>query len=205
MAEGHCEAPCVKSRSQNWDPTSWKSGPKSFQVSVLETASVKIQAPKLRSQVLKTMSWKSYPKISQVFSPGRPALPLSPCPCRPALPCLSNRQTDIVDEEKLSEKWLLITSLSGCSLEPKSPSFVTDSPDRTRPVTPFFTSAIPGLRSALECPNLISSNSFAHRLGTGNSALISAQPGRPETRAPSRTFCRWIKIQNCRVFSSFYD
>ncbi len=24
MAEGHCEAPCVKSRSQNWDPTSWK-------------------------------------------------------------------------------------------------------------------------------------------------------------------------------------
>jgi len=36
--EGHCEAPCVKSRSQNWDPTSWKSRPKSFQVSVLETA-----------------------------------------------------------------------------------------------------------------------------------------------------------------------
>ncbi len=45
-----------------------------------------------------------------------------------------------------------------------------------RPVTPFFTSAIPGLRSALECPNLISSNSFAHRLGTGNSALRLA-PG----------------------------
>jgi hypothetical protein len=67
--------PCVKSRSQNWDPTSWKSRPKSFQVSILETASVKIHAPKLRSQVLKTMSWK------------------------------------------LSEKWLLITSLSGCSLE----------------------------------------------------------------------------------------
>ncbi len=98
MAEGHCEAPCVKSRSQNWDPTSWKSRPKSFQVSVLETASVKIQAPKLRSQVLKTMSWKSYakisqapklrsqvlktmswkpyPKISQVFLPARPALPV---------------------------------------------------------------------------------------------------------------------------------
>ncbi len=54
---GSCEAPCVKSRSQNWDPTPWKSRPKSFQVSVLETASVKIQAPKLRSQVLKTMSW----------------------------------------------------------------------------------------------------------------------------------------------------
>jgi hypothetical protein len=64
---GSCEAPCVKSKSQNWDPTSWKSHPKSFQVSVLETASVKIQAPKLRSQVLKTMSWKPYPKISQVF------------------------------------------------------------------------------------------------------------------------------------------
>jgi hypothetical protein len=48
------------------------------------------------------MSWKPYPKISQVFLPGRPALPV--------------RQTDIVDEEKLSEKWLLITSLSGCSL-----------------------------------------------------------------------------------------
>ena len=62
---GSCEAPCVKSRSQNWDPTSWKSRPKSFQVSVLETASVKIQASKLRSQVLKTMSWKPYPKISQ--------------------------------------------------------------------------------------------------------------------------------------------
>jgi hypothetical protein len=58
-------SPCVKSKSQNWDPTSWKSRPKSFQVSVLETASVKIQAPKLRSQVLKTMSWKPYPKISQ--------------------------------------------------------------------------------------------------------------------------------------------
>jgi hypothetical protein len=99
MAEGHCEAPCVKSRSQNWDPTSWKSRPKIFQVSVLETASVKIQAPKLRSQVLKIMSWKSYPKISQVFLAGRPALPVS--------------QTD-------------------------------------------------SLRSAVECPNLISSNSFAH-------------------------------------------
>jgi hypothetical protein len=89
--------------------------------------------------------------------PGRPALPV--------------RQTDIVDQEKLSEKWRLITSLSGCSLEQKLPSSVTDSPDRTRPVTPFFTSAIPGLRSALECLNLISSNSFAHRLGTGNFAL----------------------------------
>jgi hypothetical protein len=43
-------------------------------------------------------------------------------------------------------------------------------------VTPFLTSAIPGPRSALECPNLISSNSFAHRLGTGNSALRLA-PG----------------------------
>ncbi len=105
--EGHCEAPCVKFRSQNWDPTSWKSRLKSFQVSVLKTMSWKSypkisQAPKLRSQVLKIMSWKPYPKISQVFLPGRPALPV--------------RQTDIVDEEKLSEKWLLITSLSGCSL-----------------------------------------------------------------------------------------
>ncbi len=54
-------SPCVKSRSQNWDPTSWKSHLKSFQVSVLETASVKIQAPKMRSQVLKTMSWKPAP------------------------------------------------------------------------------------------------------------------------------------------------
>jgi hypothetical protein len=46
-------------------------------------------------------------------------------------------------------------------------------------------SAIPGLRSALECRNLISSNSFAHRLGTGNSALRLA-PGpvglKPELR-----------------------
>jgi hypothetical protein len=61
MAEGQCEAPCVKSRSYNWDPKSWKSRLKSFQVSILETASVKIQAPKLRSQVLKTMSWKPAP------------------------------------------------------------------------------------------------------------------------------------------------
>jgi hypothetical protein len=37
--------------------------------------------------------------------------------------------------------------------------------------TRILTSAIPGLRSALECSNLISSNSFAHRLGTGNFAL----------------------------------
>jgi len=80
-AEGHCEAPCVKSRSQNWDPASWKSHPKSFQVLVLEIASVKIQAPKLRSQVLKTMSWKPYPKISQVFLP---ALPGPVCNCCPA-------------------------------------------------------------------------------------------------------------------------
>jgi len=62
---GSCEALCVKSRSQNWNPTSWKSRPTNFQVSVLETTSVKIQAPKLRSQVLKTMSWKPYPKIFQ--------------------------------------------------------------------------------------------------------------------------------------------
>jgi hypothetical protein len=65
------------------------------------------------------------------------------------------------------------------------PSSVTHSPDRTRPGTPFLTSAIPGLRSALECRNLISSNSFAHRLGTGNSALRLA-PGpvglKPELR-----------------------
>jgi len=53
-------------RFWSWKP-SWKSCPQSFQVSILETASVKIQAPKLRSQVLKTMSWKPYPKISQVF------------------------------------------------------------------------------------------------------------------------------------------
>jgi hypothetical protein len=31
------------------------------------------------------------------------------------------------------------------------PNSVTDSPDWTRPGTLFFTSAIPGLRSALEC------------------------------------------------------
>ncbi len=65
------------------------------------------------------------------------------------------------------------------------PTSVTHSPDRTRPVTPFLTSAILGLRSALECHNLISSNSFAHRLGTGNSALRLA-PGpvglKPELR-----------------------
>jgi hypothetical protein len=44
------------------------------------------------------------------------------------------------------------------------------------PESRFLTSAIPSLRSALECPNLISFNSFAHRLGTGNSALRLA-PG----------------------------
>ncbi len=72
MTFGHCEVTwfpihVLKIMCQNWDPTSWKSHLKSFQVSVLETASVKIQAPNLRSQVLKTMSWKPYPKISQVF------------------------------------------------------------------------------------------------------------------------------------------
>ncbi len=91
MAEGHCEAPCVKSRSQNWDPTSWKSRPKSFQVSVLETASVKIQAPKLRSQVLKTMSWKP----SLIYFPGLFAWPGLACPC-PA------RQSDRPD----SSRWI---------------------------------------------------------------------------------------------------
>ncbi len=84
-----------------------------------------------------------------------------------------------------------------CSLEQKLPSSVTHSPDRTRPGTPFFTSAIPGLRSALECRNLISSNSFAHRLGTGNSALRLA-PGpvglKPELRdgCSLRFFCRFF-------------
>jgi len=87
--------------------------------------------------------------------------------------------------QKLSKKWLMITSLGGCSPEQKLPSSVKHSPDRTRLSTPFFTSAIPGLRSTLECCNLISSNSFAHRLGTGNSALWLA-PGpvglKPELR-----------------------
>jgi len=87
--------------------------------------------------------------------------------------------------QKLSEKWLLITSLSGCSLEQKLPSSVNVNGTRTRPGTPFLMSANPGLCSGLECPNLISSNSFAHRLGTGNSALRLA-PGlvglKPELR-----------------------
>jgi len=87
--------------------------------------------------------------------------------------------------QKLFEKWLLITSLNGCFLEQKLSSSVTHSPDRTQPCTPFLTSAIPGLRSALECCNLISSNSFAHRLGVRNFALRLA-PGlvglKPELR-----------------------
>jgi len=66
---------------------SWKSRPKSFQVSVLETASVKIQAPKLRSQVLKTMSWNfPGPKV-QIPSPENHVLKTiswPPCPA-PAL------------------------------------------------------------------------------------------------------------------------
>jgi len=56
--------------------------------------------------------------------------------------------------------------------------------------TRFLTSAILGLRSVLECPNLISSNSFAHRLGTRNSALRLASGSVGclwWTRAPSRT------------------
>jgi len=92
--------------------------------------------------------------------------------------------------QKNFEKWLLITSLNGCSLEQKLPSSVTHSPDQTRPDTPFLTSAIPGLRSTLECRNLISSNSFAHRLGTGNYTLRLA-PGpvglKPELRQGRRS------------------
>ncbi len=61
----HVKPPVWNPGPKNWDPTPWKSRLKSFQVSILETASVKIQAAKLRSQVLKTMSWKPYPKISQ--------------------------------------------------------------------------------------------------------------------------------------------
>jgi len=90
--------------------------------------------------------------------------------------------------QKLSEKWLLITSFSGCFLEQKLPSSVTHSPDWTRPGTPFLTSAIPGLRSALECCNLISSNSFAHRLGTGNSAL-RLTPGSVGLKPELRQWC----------------
>jgi len=89
-------------------------------------------------------------------------------------------------------------SLSGCSLEQKLLSSVTHSPDRTRPGTPFLTSAISGLRSALECRNLISSNSFAHRLGTGNFALRLA-PGlvglKPELRQGRSEFIYKIGLQ----------
>jgi hypothetical protein len=42
-------SPCVKSRSQNWDPTSWKSRPKSFQVSVLETENHVLKVFRFRS------------------------------------------------------------------------------------------------------------------------------------------------------------
>jgi hypothetical protein len=59
---------------------------------------------------------------------------------------------------------LLITSLNGCSLEQKLPSSVTDSPDWTQPVTPFLTSAIPGLCSTLECRNLISSTDWEQEI-----------------------------------------
>ncbi len=105
--------------------------------------------------------------------------------------------------QKLSEKWLLITSLSGCSLEQKLLSSITHSPDWTRPGTPFLTSAIPGLRSVLECRNLISSNSFAHRLGTGNSALRLA-PGpvglKPELRQGRSEFIYKICIWHSCLF-----
>jgi hypothetical protein len=62
---------------------------------------------------------------------------------------------------------------------------------------PFLTSAIPGLRFALECRNLISSNSFALRLGTGNSALRLA-PGpvglKPELRQGRSEFIYKIEL-----------
>jgi len=99
--------------------------------------------------------------------------------------------------KKLSEKWLLITSLNGCSLEQKLP---TDSPDRTRPVTPFFTSAISGLRSVLECRNLISSNSFAHRLGTGNFALrLAPGPGGLNGQTDGQIDERTDTERGCRI------
>jgi len=69
-----------------------------------------------------------------------------------------------------------------------------------RPGTSFLTSAIPGLHSALECRNLISSNSFAHRLGTGNSTLRLA-PGpvglKPELRQGRSEFI--YKIYGCNL------
>jgi len=112
------------------------------------------------------------------------------------------------EAKKLSEKWLLITSLSGCSLEQKLPSSVTHSPDRTRPGTPLLTLAIPGLRSTLECRNLISSNSFAHRLGTGNSALRLA-PGsvglKPEFRQGRSEFIYKIWQDTIRLFKSCFQ
>jgi hypothetical protein len=136
-----------KSRPQSWDPKSWKPCPENH---ILKFPRPESWDPKF---------WKPCPENHILKSPRSF--------CLAALPCLSDRQTDIVDEEKLSEKWLLITSLSGCSLEQKLSSSVTDSPDRTRLVTPFF-------RSALECPNL----NFAYRLGTGNSALrLAPGPG----------------------------
>jgi len=121
---------------------------------------------------------------SQKKNPPVLLLPRAPKRCFVILHSCST-QNQQRPYQKLSEKWLLITSLSGCSLEQKLPSSVTHSPDGTRPGTPFLTSVIPGLRSTLECRNLISSNSFAHRLGTGNFALRLA-PGpvglKPELR-----------------------
>jgi len=146
-------SPCVKSRSQNWDPTSWKSRPKSFQVSILETASVKIQAPKLRSQVLKTMSWKPYPKISQPQRmPGRSVARRGGCRAEPGRPSV----TDLARHpHSRRECWAGPGRLSVTD-----PSSVTDR------------------RSEL--------------------ALHHQHYDLPTYQMLGR-FCRWIKMQNCRV------
>ncbi len=56
-----CPWPSDTVKSPGSPSMSWKSCAK------IEIPHLQIQAPKLRSQVLKTMSWKPYPKISQVF------------------------------------------------------------------------------------------------------------------------------------------
>ncbi len=138
-------------RFRSWKPRVWKSRPQSWDP--------KSWKPCLENHILKFPRPQSWDLKSWKPCLENHILKFPRSFCLAALPCLSDKHC----------RWR--KTLRKVTADNFLQWVFSDSPDRTRPVTPFFTSTIPGLRSALECPNLISSNSFAHRLGTGNSAL----------------------------------
>ncbi len=113
----------------------------------------KIEIPHPENHVLKVFRFRSWkPRVWKSRPQSWDPKSWKPCP--------ENHILKFPRPQRVSGR--SVAHRGGCQAGPGRP----DGPGH-----PFLTSAILGLRSVLECPNLISSNSFAHRLGAGNSAL----------------------------------